>query len=310
MVNRKYNGKLILFGEYSMIFGSEALVIPYESVFGEWSSVLHRPSDKAYESNREIRKFYDYLCDNNDFRILDLRRFGMELDAGLFFDSNIPIGYGVGSSGALVAAIYDRYKLTEINDISKLKDFLAKMESHFHGSSSGIDPLQCYIGKPFILGNQLSAVSHQQKIITSFTTLDHDFISEDIHIFLIDTEIKSPTEPLVERFKELRKDKDYLNRFNNQYVPQVSKCISSLIDKNDDDFFSNLSHLSKLQLELLTHTIPTETKEWFLKDINKDGFQVKLCGAGGGGYLLGFCKDVEKTNEFWNDFGYKITWVK
>ena len=310
MVNRKYNGKLILFGEYSMIFGSEALVIPYESVFGEWSSVLHRPSDKAYESNREIRKFYDYLCDNNDFRILDLRRFGMELDAGLFFDSNIPIGYGVGSSGALVAAIYDRYKLTEINDISKLKDFLAKMESHFHGSSSGIDPLQCYIGKPFILGNQLSAVSHQQKIITSFTILDHDFISENIHIFLIDTKIKSPTGPLVETFKELRKNVDYFNRFNNEYVPQVSKCIGSLIDKNDDDFFENLFILSNLQLKLLSHTIPEETRQWFISHIERNGFQVKLCGAGGGGYLLGFCKDVEKTNEFWNDFGYKIVWIK
>ena len=36
------------------------------------------------------------------------------------------------------SAIYDRYKLIDINDISKLKDFLAKMESFFHGSSSGL----------------------------------------------------------------------------------------------------------------------------------------------------------------------------
>ena len=281
-----------------MIFGSEALLTPYYSAFGEWSSVINRPSAQAFESNESIRKFYNYLNDNDEFRILDLKRFEMEINAGLFFDSNIPLGYGVGSSGALVAAIFDRYKLIEINDIPKLKNFLAKMESFFHGSSSGMDPLQCYLGKPFILSQQ------------SFTILNDDFMSDDIHIFLIDTKIKSPTAPLVERFKELRKDATYLDKFDNEYVPLISKCIKSLIDKNNDDFYKYLSQVSKLQIELLSHTIPEETRDYFLKDINKDGFQVKLCGAGGGGFLLGFSNNIQKTNEFWKENDKHIIWVK
>lgn len=299
MENRKYNGKVILFGEYSMIFGSEALLIPYYSAFGEWTSVINRPSERAFDSNKSLYRFYDYLRSDDRFRILDLRRFDMELNAGLYFDSNIPSGYGVGSSGALVAATYDRYKLVEIDDVSKLKTFLAEMENCFHGSSSGIDPLQCYIGKPFLLSNQ-----------TSVNILSHDFISENIHIFLIDTKIKSPTAPLVERFKEFRNDDVYLDKFNNEYIPLISRCISNMIDKNDDEFFCNLSNVSELQTELLSHTIPESFRKFFLTDINKDGFQIKLCGAGGGGYLLGFCKDIEKTNNFWNDFGYKIAWIK
>ena len=303
---KRYNGKLILFGEYSMIFGSEALLTPYYSAFGEWSSVTNRPSARGFESNASIRKFYDYLCNNDGFKILDLRRFGMELDAGLFFDSNIPLGYGVGSSGSLVAAIYDRYKLIEINDIPKLKDFLAKMESFFHGSSSGMDPLQCYLGKPFIL-RQRSTDNGQQ---TSFTMLEDDFMSEDIHIFLIDTKIKSPTAPLVTRFKELREDATYLNKFDNEYIPTVSNCIKSLIEKKDNDFYNYLSRLSNLQIELLSHTIPEETRDYFLTDINKDGFQVKLCGAGGGGFLLGFSNDIQKTNDFFEKNNKNIIWVK
>ena len=301
---KRYNGKLILFGEYSMIFGSEALLTPYHSVFGEWSSVANRPSEKASESNENIRKFYEYLRSHDEFRILDLRRFDIELNAGLFLDSNIPLGYGVGSSGALVAAIYDRYKLTEINDIPKLKDFLAKMECFFHGNSSGIDPLQCYLGKPFILRQQTT--DNRQQLIM----LEDDFMSEDIHIFLIDTKIKSPTAPLVRRFKELREDEAYLNKFDNEYVPLVSNCIKSLIEKNDKDFYGYLSELSKLQTELLSHTIPEETREYFLTDINKDGFQVKLCGAGGGGFLLGFSNDIQRTNEFWEKTNKHIIWVK
>ena len=303
---KKYHGKLILFGEYSMIFGSEALLIPYYSAFGEWSSVINRPSERGFESNASIRKFYDYLRDHEEFRILDLRRFDMELNAGLFFDSTIPLGYGVGSSGALVAAIYDRYKLIEINDIPKLKEFLAKMESFFHGSSSGMDPLQCYLGKPFILSQQTTDNGQQ----TSFTILDDDFISEDIHIFLIDTKIKSPTAPLVEKFKELRKDSSYLDKFDNEYVPIVSKCIKSLTDKKDDEFYNYLSQLSKLQIELLSHTIPEETRKFFLTNINNEGFQVKLCGAGGGGFLLGFSNNIQKTNDFWKENNKHIIWVK
>ena len=130
----------------------------------------------------------------------------------MFFDSNIPLGYGVGSSGALVAAIYDRYKLTEIEDAMKLKSFLAAMESYFHGSSSGVDPLQCFFGKPFVLSQQTTDNRQQP----SFTILDSDFISENIHIFLIDTKIKSPTAPLVDYFKERRKDKDYLHKFDDE----------------------------------------------------------------------------------------------
>ena len=303
---KRYHGKLILFGEYSMIFGSEALLIPYYSAFGEWSSVINRPSERGFESNASIRKFYDYLREHEDFRILDLRRFDMELNAGLFFDSTIPLGYGVGSSGALVAAIYDRYKLIEINDIPKLKDFLAKMESFFHGSSSGMDPLQCYLGKPFILSQQTTDNGQQ----TSFTILDDDFMSEDIHIFLIDTKIKSPTAPLVEKFKESRKDSSYLDKFDNEYVSIVSKCIKSLTDKKDDEFYEHLSQLSKLQIELLSHTIPEEMRNFFLTDIKKDGFQVKLCGAGGGGFLLGFSNNIQKTNNFWKENKKNIIWVK
>jgi mevalonate kinase len=42
----------------------------------------------------------------------------------MYFDSSIPQGYGVGSSGALVAAIYDRYaqdKITVLENLTREK---------------------------------------------------------------------------------------------------------------------------------------------------------------------------------------------
>jgi mevalonate kinase len=42
----------------------------------------------------------------------------------MYFDSSIPQGYGVGSSGALVAAIYDKYandKITVLENLTREK---------------------------------------------------------------------------------------------------------------------------------------------------------------------------------------------
>ena len=44
--------------------------------------------------------------------------------SGMYFDSSIPQGYGVGSSGALVAAIYDKYaheKITVLENLTREK---------------------------------------------------------------------------------------------------------------------------------------------------------------------------------------------
>ena len=46
--------------------------------------------------------------------ILECRELTKDIEAGMYFDSSIPQGYGVGSSGALVAAIYDKYTKNKI----------------------------------------------------------------------------------------------------------------------------------------------------------------------------------------------------
>jgi mevalonate kinase len=58
----------------------------------------------------------------------------------MYFDSSIPQGYGVGSSGALVAAIYDRYaqdKITVLENLTREKLLQQKIYSLkwkvFHG---------------------------------------------------------------------------------------------------------------------------------------------------------------------------------
>ena len=296
---KHYFGKVILFDEYSMIFGSPALLIPLYTGSSHWDYIWRNRGKKNYSSNRSLHIFANYLEKSDYFtQKIDIQKFKAELKKGLFLDSCIPSGYGVGSSGALTAAVYDRFKSQEIEDPIELKKFLGDMENCFHGSSSGLDPLQCYLGKPFIL-------TEDKKI----EILEKDFIPENIHIFLIDSNIKSDTKSLVNYYKEQREDERYLKAFNDLYYPLVGRCINSLVSADVDGFFNNLKQLSYYQTILLRPMVTEKMLPLFSLKREDVHFQVKICGSGGGGYFLGFSDDVEKTNEFMKENDLPITWL-
>ena len=212
----------------------------------------------------------------------------------MFLASNVPSGYGFGSSGTLVAAVYDRYAIRKNDDLLQLKTLFGQMESHFHGSSSGIDPLQCYLGQPFKITPK------------GVELLSDDFLKKDIHICLIDTKIKSNTKPLVNHFKAQRENPEFLDRFQSEYVPYVTSCINSMIEGNKELFFNSLKQLTKGQLEFLHPMITDNTLDLFTTDYDFN-FGVKISGSGGGGYVLGFTDDVTKVSDMLKDF--EVIWL-
>ena len=289
-----YYSKVILFGEYSMIFDSTALMVPLKQFSAQWRFASHLLAQGAAASNASLQRFAEYLStlDIND--LFDLQRFNHELYYNLFLDSNVPSGYGLGSSGTLVAAVYDAYAKQKTDDCLKLKEIFGKMESYFHGSSSGIDPLQCYLGKPFKITPK------------GVQILSDDFLNKDIHICLIDTKIKSNTKPLVNHFKKQRNDADFLKRFQKDYVPQVKSCIETMIFGDNESFFKSLRQLTKGQTEFLRPMITDNTLDLFTTDYDFH-FGIKISGSGGGGYVLGFTDDVSKANELLKNF--EVIWL-
>ena len=294
MTDRTYHSKVILFGEYSMIFDATALMIPLRKFSARWRNASHL-SPEAAASNSSLQRFADYLSTLDEAKTaINLPLFNHELQYNLYLDSDVPSGYGLGSSGVLVAAVYDRFALRKSDDLLQLKTLFGKMESFFHGSSSGIDPLQCYLGKPFRISAE------------GVTLLPEDFIPSDIHVFLADTGKKSNTKPLVQYFKTKREDPSYLVGFQSHYVPCVNACIEHLTKGEKSAFFTSLRQLTDGQLKFLRPMITDNSIDLFLErpDFNL-GF--KISGSGGGGYVLGFTDDIEKTKDFME--GYDLIWV-
>ncbi len=302
-----FYGKVLLFGEYSILFNSKGLTIPYSHFTGQLSFInddKYTDYDLAVKSNQHLKEFLAYMLELEATGEMpckiEFKKLWSDLEKGLYFESNIPQGYGIGSSGALVAAIYDRYCPDKIEanesisgkDISRLKVIFSKLESLFHGKSSGIDPLNCYLQHPLLIH------SHNDIAITGVPR--SKFESEGV-IFLVDTGKTGKTGPLVNHFLEQMRFKEYENLFKTDYIPWVNQCISDLLSGNMPSFFKSLVKLSAFQLTHFTNMIPKNFMESWKWGLDTGTFQLKLCGSGGGGFLLGFTTDYPAAKQYFSD---------
>jgi mevalonate kinase len=308
-----FYAKIMLFGEYGVIWNSMALTIPYAHFSGALAFINDEQYTRyefAVESNRHLRDYLGYLKElRNDPAFgfeFNLEGLEKDIDSGLYFESNIPQGYGIGSSGALVAAIYDEYqaanrskgrKIFTETEIAVFRENFAKMESYFHGTSSGLDPLLCYIRHPLLIRSrkQIETVS-----------IPRGKFGSNSAIFLVDTGVLGKTGPLVNLFREKCREEKYLERVEKVMIPANDGCIVSLLEGTMDDFFVHLSGLSAFQYESLNEMIPAHMMPYWDAGLQRDDFKLKLCGSGGGGFLLGISRDFSHTRDYFRQQGLEL----
>ena len=285
---KDYPAKLLLFGEHTVNLGSQALAMPLSLFGGHWD---FSKSDNNWAGHLE--KYADYLNAAPLFIKLDISRFKKELSDGLFFNSNIPSGYGAGSSGALVAAIFDRYCMVpEGKDLTLLKKTLAQMEGFFHGKSSGTDPMVCYLNTALVLNKK------------EIKKVELPKMKPPLALFLLDTGIKRKATPFIEYFLEKNIDPVFNKKLNIDYLPAVDSAIGYFLEGKWDLLFSQFNLVSEFQFLFLEKMIPADFLEIWKKGLSSDYFKLKICGAGGGGFILGLTHDFEKLEKEFG--GYKF----
>ncbi len=290
MNNKKFFSKVLLFGEYGIIKNSKALVIPYKKYYGSLKfSIKLDNVQKA--SNINLKQLSNYIK-NNEFvsNKINTLKLDTDIENGLYFESTIPENYGLGSSGSVVAAIYESYKKKVFVDleISDLKLIFSLMESFFHGQSSGIDPLSCYVQKPLLVDskNSINTIDIPLQNINSKRTL-----------FLIDTDCKGNTQGLVEIFLNKLRQKDFEVFFENEFVVATNNSITNFLERKYEDFESNFIELSKKTFNNFQEMIPINYKNLWMDGIEKKDYYLKLCGSGGGGFLIGLTTDLDKVQK-------------
>ena len=130
-----FYSKILLFGEYGIIKDSKGLSIPYNFYKGALK-VGANPDEVAVKSNQSLGRFATYLKQLQETQPelvqFDIEALQADVAKGMYFDSTIPQGYGVGSSGALVASIYDKYAFDKITILENLtREKLLKLKKIF-----------------------------------------------------------------------------------------------------------------------------------------------------------------------------------
>ena len=298
-----FYSKILLFGEYGIIKDSKGLSIPYNFYNGALKKD-DKPSEEALKSNESLKRFVLYLKSvNSELVTFDIESLQTDVDAGMYFDSSIPQGYGVGSSGALVAAIYDKYalhKITVLENLTrekllKLKSIFSEMESFFHGKSSGLDPLNSYLSIPILINSKDNIEA---------TGIPSQITDGKNAVFLLDSGIIGETAPMVSIFMENMKQEGFRKMIKDQFIKHTDACVDDFLKGDIKSLFKNTKRLSKVVLNHFKPMIPQEFHALWKKGIQTNEYYLKLCGSGGGGYILGFTEDIDKAKEALK--GYKL----
>lgn len=304
--------KIILFGEYSVLLNGEALTIPLEEFTARFDFMDNATDiELARQSNQKLREFAAYLESTDTInQWIDVALLLQDISDGLYLLSDVPQGYGLGSSGVVCAAIANTYSRIKKpiaptnNDLAELKTSFSVMESYFHGQSSGIDPLACYINKPLLFNRD------EINIIPPLSLSRESW-------FLIDTGISRKTDNLVKLFKNKLENNLYRQELEQNYLPLVNELIGQVHRPQTGNVPNTTTQpmpvlmeaLSLMQLRYFKDMIACELLALWQHGLDTGKFYIKLLGAGGGGYFLGYTHDNAYCKSMFNASGFGVKFL-
>ena len=180
-----------------------------------------------------------------------------------------------------------------------LKEIFGKMESFFHGKSSGLDPLNSYLSLPILINSKNNIES---------TSIPSQNFEGKGAVFLLDSGIIGETAPMVQLFMEQMKNKGFRKMIKDQFVKHTDACVEDFVSGNVKSLFGNLKQLSNVVLDNFKPMIPIQFHKIWKHGIDTNDYYLKLCGSGGGGYILGFTEDFAKAKKALKDYKLEVVY--
>ena len=125
-------------------------------------------------------------------------------------------------------------------------------------------------------------------------------------IFLLNSGKPGETQPMVNLFMEKMKNDGFRNMIKDQFKKYNDACIQAFLRGDTKPLFSNLRSLSSLLLDNFKPMIPAAFHDLWKKGLDSNAYYLKLCGSGGGGFVLGFTQDMEKADKMLKGHEYEV----
>jgi hydroxymethylglutaryl-CoA reductase len=292
-------GKVILFGEHAVVYGSHAVAAPIpiaiqakveneaegiHLVIPRWG--VEERLSKGVEHKHSIYNSLDLILKSLDLSDKDMR---------IEVYPNIPRAMGLGGSAALavsiIRALIQHYRIKLSDD--EINDLAYQSEKLVHGTPSGIDNTMATFGK-FILYKKgkppLMKDIHAPKPIPIVIGLSG---------------VESLTLKMVSKVRHSwEKNKSMYDQIFDQ-INDISLKGVKAIQSYDLDLLGDLMNLNQGLLNALQISI------WELEELieiarTNGAIGAKITGGGGGGAMLALCPDnAQKVADAMKNAGYE-----
>lgn len=272
-------GKVILMGEHAVVYGKPALI----AAINKRLTVIVSESQNLEIISEEGREYIEHII-ANVFAHFHLEQIPVRIEVS----SEIPIGYHLGSSAALGAALVGALciYLKKIWNPTLINQLAYESEKFIHINSSGVDPAA-------VVSGGLIWYRKELEFLRSIWQLPYTIPEHLHHFYFVDT--GRPKENTGEMISFVKSQKNLQIFLENNEI-QTKRIAVAIKEGNEIDLTGAMREGERTLEDI--GVVSSKVKEK-IREIEKNGGVAKILGGGGRadgvGYLL--CYDPNKKGE-------------
>ena len=278
-------GKVILFGEHFVVYGTKAILCSIDKRIKVTSQLIDERKIRIKSDIGNVEVDVESALNDSDpmrpFVYLaahTLKKFKKNAGIEIKIESEIPPGIGLGSSSAsCVAAAASIIGLFEKLSKEEILKMAIEAERTIFKNTSGADCSVCTFG-----GLAEYDIKNGFKKIIS---------KADFDLVIANSKQSHLTSEVVERVRKFKEKNEEL--FASLYKQESSLIQDALLSLQKKDLLTLGSIMTKNQVFLEQIGVSTDKLDLLVREAKKTSFGAKITGAGGGGCIIVL---VDKSN--------------
>jgi len=294
--------KIILLGEHFVVYGEPAIVMAIDK--RAYARVEKRNDNRLHVRSMDLN--LEVFFENGSFRVEQgdlkeakmkfepvkqaiekvMEKHGQHVGLDIEINSTVPVGAGLGSSAAVIAAT--TAATGAILDVKLSKEDILRItyaaEKIVHGAPSGVDPAISTMGGTMLF-----------QMDTGFKPLE---VKTNIPLIIGDTGVERSTRVQVEKVRDLV---DKYPRVTEHLMKAAREIVLRAIEALKENDLETLGTMMNINHALLYGIgVSDESLEWLANAARKAGaLGAKLTGAGGGGCMIALAREekLEQVSE-------------
>lgn len=294
--------KIILLGEHFVVYGEPAIVMAIDK--RAYARVEKRNDNRLHVRSMDLN--LEVFFENGSFRVEQgdlkeakmkfepvkqaiekvMEKHGRHVGLDVEINSTVPVGAGLGSSAAVIAAT--TAATGAILDVKLSKEDILRItyaaEKIVHGTPSGVDPAISTMGGTMLF-----------QMDTGFKPLE---VKTNIPLIIGDTGVERSTRVQVEKVRDLV---DKYPRVTEHLMKAAREIVLRAIEALKENDLETLGTMMNINHALLYGIgVSDESLEWLANAARKAGaLGAKLTGAGGGGCMIALAREekLEQVSE-------------